>query len=106
MIKQELVKEAYRKAGNYETDIAFDHVDTAFVTKFLKEYQELEMADILQFKPKQWFPIVEPVKKAKEIALDAAVKIIATNSLNLTGQAVVGVAENIYQWLIKTEPNS
>lgn len=114
MIKEKLVIEAYRKAFGF-SDIAIITLDdVASSIKFLEEYQQLDIMDNFQqteinFVPYQW-----PVNSAKQIALEASVKL-TTAYFELRGRYGAGskeepsetvkLADEIYQWLIKKDIN-
>ena len=100
MIKPKIVMDAYRKAYSYAPDVYLEYPVTA--AKFLEEYQLLDAIDEFNNMPPTFFSPEKPVKKAKEIALEAAVKI---NCGCLPPQGgVVNLAKEIYQWL--TEPET
>ena len=100
MIKPKIVMDAYRKAYNYARDAYLEYPVAA--AKFLEEYQLLDVQDEFNNTVATIFPWGKPVKKAKEIALDAAVKINCA-SVPFQGN-IVALAKEIYEWL--TEPET
>ncbi len=112
MIKEKLLIEAYRNACNYGEDVLLTKDDIAFHRKLIEEYQALDMIDQFNNTPATYFSYDKPVKKAKEIALDAAIKYIDRAPTVITfhqdekkepaGTRLVEMAKTIYQWL--TEP--
>ena len=70
------------------------------VRELVEQFVALNALEAFQNTP-TYLP--SPVEKAKEIALDAAVKLIGSGS-NIPGAGVL-LAEEIYQWLIEKENN-
>lgn len=105
----EIRKEAYNVAFGYDGS-----VDPPVGTDgFLEIYDSKKAIEQFMEQPIQVFPYDKPVKKAKEIALDAAAKIIIAY-FEIKGKysvgtqekpsEVVALAKEIYQWL--TEPET
>jgi len=110
LVKEKLVIEAYRKAFDYPDDIRITLEDVASHIKFLEKYQELDMLDEFGRTPMQYIHFQKPVNSAKQIALEASVKLTVA-FFELRGRFNVGtkedsseavkLADEIYQWLIK-----
>jgi hypothetical protein len=105
MINIDLVTKAYRAAKGCPFDFNLDSNSMAWITKFTQEYQSLEVLDQLQTSP----DAVSPFRKAKEIALNAALAITppffdSPRIGNYDAKILTDRAESIYQWL--TEPET
>jgi hypothetical protein len=94
----ELRKEAYNVAYSHDGSVNLPDG----LTRFLEVYENKKVIAEFNEQPSTWLPYDKPVKKAKEIALEAAVKI---NCGCLPPQGgVVNLAKEIYEWL--TEPET
>lgn len=104
-MSKELLRKAYLKVYGKDCDLLLADE----LLKLVEQYN-LDNA-ILKFdeQPMVFMPSEKPVKKAKEIALEAAIKIVGSDAGSFTigdktyqpGERTLSVAENVYQWLIK-----
>lgn len=111
-IKEKLLIEAYRKASNYADDIQLDGSNVEFHKRLMEEYQLLDVLNEMSKTKTEFFSFEKPVKKAKEIALEAAVQLSGRLPTEVTfgdtdtrtPSPVVELAKEIYEWL--TEPET
>lgn len=107
MINQKLLRQAYRIAYGYADETKIDIPEG--LIKLIEEYQMLDALESFQQTSAVCMPFDRPVKKAKEIALEAAIKIVGSDAGSFTigdktykpGERTLSVAEDVYQWLIK-----
>jgi hypothetical protein len=102
-IRKEAYNEAYGFDGSYGMPAGYD--------KFLDLYEMKKAIQEFNEQPLTFYPHEKNVKKAKEIALDAAVQLSGRLPTQVTfGEGkiepspVVTLAKEIYEWL--TEPET
>ena len=107
----ELRKEAYNVAYSYDGSVNLPDG----LTRFLEVYENKKIIAEFNEQPSTWIAYDKPVKKAKEIALDAAVQIQCAYLpivMRMAGykeeekdeSGTLKLAKEIYQWL--TEPET